>query len=916
MTRQIKRNDAASEGLRTAMLVFERWVDATTDERTSLLEDVAQRDPEAHRCLLRLIEADGVAESIHFLDRGAADDARRSMDGTEPEPQPLQGERIGAWRLRELLGAGGSGQVWLAQRCDGSYEGLAALKLLRAPAIDTHAQKRFAREGRLLARLRHAHIARLFDAGEGELRERAQRFIVLEYIDGERIDDWCDRKHATIETRLRLFLQVCDAVSYAHANLIVHRDLKPSNILVQADGAAKLLDFGIAKLLAAEDADAEVTELTQAGIAPFTPEYAAPEQFEGKPATVATDVYSLGIVLYVLLAGRRPYETDATPRQLARNVLDGASRRLAHALERTEDTGRVALHRGTTPQVLRRLLRGDLDTILGTALKRDPSERYASVQALADDVRRFLDHKPIRARADSALYRTRMFVRRHRGSVAIGCVTLLSLLLGSGTLLVQDYRLQAEIKRANAIKQFLLDAISSVDPYFSDGRPVLDPLALLKYTSEAIDRELPEDYATRAELYERLGKLTARLSRFADAEQLDRKAAGTYRQMEGEHSLHAFDAEINAIAKVLDRGEVEPARNQMADLLTRVAAIPNLPDARRTRLKALLLMAFNADQVGNLLLARDWAQRAAGELRPDIEAESGYYANARRRLAVIALQSGAVREAAPLLLELARLGLVSREPDPQRAGLYLHYLVWALFEQGNYLDAKPIADAAIAMMHRQGRERADEIVQLYADRAEVEWGLGGDAAAERDFAAALKYAGDLFKYKRNDRAQLALYYGYGIYLLEHGRFEEAMPLFASCQRVVSEVPNNWHNVRAACAAGSAYAAAHGGAAAAQIAELDRLIGEMRAHAARDLPRVLWLRAQLAAEHIANDTPSGQLDWLDEAGVLLDRSGRGGSLLARRIAESRVTLGAAPATLHADPDDQLVEVANAVLAASP
>lgn len=458
------------------MPLFERWIDGDAGQRASLLEKLAQSDPDIHSRLLKLIAADRAAEDVNFLDTNAVADARDGGDeGTTL--RDLVGDRVGPWQLERLLGVGGTGQVWLAHRCDGLHDGKAAVKLLRASAIDAQAQRRFAREGRLLALLEHAHIARLLDVGQSALRDHAQgqRYLVLEYVDGERIDRWCDHRNANIETRLRMFLQVCDAVTYAHANLIVHRDLKPSNILVRAGGEAKLLDFGVAKLLEVEggrdDGTAEMTELTRAGGAMFTPEYAAPEQFKQQAVTVTTDVYSLGMVLYVLLVGRRPYcDGQATPAQLARASRDSEPRRLSlSASGKAEDTARIAQMRGTTPEQLRRILRGDLDTIVARALKKNPAERYASVQTFADDVRRYLENKPIHARADSTVYRLRKFVRRHRVGVAVGALILIAAVAGMLGVVRAERTAAREAARAQAAQQFLVGLFEEADPEHAQG---------------------------------------------------------------------------------------------------------------------------------------------------------------------------------------------------------------------------------------------------------------------------------------------------------------------------------------------------------------------------------------------------------------------------------------------------------------
>ena len=297
-------------------------------------------------------------------------------------------------------------------------------------------------------------MARLLDVGE---TPSGQRYLVLEFVDGKRIDHWCDEHALDIDSRVRLFLQVCEAIAYAHANLIVHRDLKPSNIFVQGDGAAKVLDFGMAKLLDAGGAEEEMTELTRAGGAAFTPEYAAPEQFDGNPITVTTDVYSLGVVLFVLLSGRRPYgEERNTPAQLARAINEDEPRRLSlAATETTGNTAQIAERRATSPEQLRRALRGDLETIVTRALKKEPAERYDSVQSFANDLRRYLDHRPILARADSRIYRLRKYARRHRVGLAISAVLLLAVLAGVAGILWQARIARLEAARAIAVKGFL-----------------------------------------------------------------------------------------------------------------------------------------------------------------------------------------------------------------------------------------------------------------------------------------------------------------------------------------------------------------------------------------------------------------------------------------------------------------------------
>ncbi|MEO7324758.1 MAG: serine/threonine-protein kinase [Dokdonella sp.] len=433
-----------------AYRLFAQWLELDGAAREALLDLARSDNSEVHARLQQLIFADSEAHRQSFMAAGAIEDAAVG-DNTADADSERSGERIGNWELERSLGAGGMGHVWLAHRCDGLHEGKAAIKMLRVVVADERTNKRFAQEGRILARLTHPHIAMLLDAG---FTSDGQRYLVLEHVDGERIDYWCDAHRLDIGARLELFLQVCAAVAYAHANLIVHRDLKPSNILVLRDGSAKLLDFGIAKLL---ESEAEtVTQMTGDAGNAMTPGYAAPEQVSGGLITTATDVYALGVILFGLLGGASPYGQDSlTPLQLARAVLEVEPKRLSDQVG--GDIEPVATARSSTPDRLRRNLRGDLDTIVAKALKKNPVERYASVQALADDVRRHLAHLPIAARADSTFYRTCKFLRRHWiGAAAVGAITL-AIAAGFAASVWQAHRAEHEAARAVAVKHFLVE---------------------------------------------------------------------------------------------------------------------------------------------------------------------------------------------------------------------------------------------------------------------------------------------------------------------------------------------------------------------------------------------------------------------------------------------------------------------------
>ena len=419
----------SGSGWTEALAEFERLLAHGTRTREDALRALRQDRPALYPQVATLLEAhDHLRQAGGFLESGAvpveAPTERRARD------------HVGVYVLDKPLGEGGMGEVWRARRGDGLTQQAVALKFLHAHLARSSARERFLREGRILGQLEHPNIARLLDAG---IEPPATPYLVIEYIDGERIDRWCDAKRLDIDARIRVFLQVCDAVAHAHAHLVVHRDLKPSNILVSTDGRVKLLDFGIAKLVEAGEGRGEETELTRLGGRALTPEYAAPEQVLGQPVTVATDVYSLGILLYLLLCGLRPYANDDTsPLQLERAVLE--EQPTTPSRMRTRDPVDARVHaecRGTTPDRLRRRLAGDLDTIVLKALKKAPAERYASVPGLAEDLQRFLDHRPVLARPDSLLYRARKYVARHRVGVAAGTLAVLALVGGLSVALWQ-----------------------------------------------------------------------------------------------------------------------------------------------------------------------------------------------------------------------------------------------------------------------------------------------------------------------------------------------------------------------------------------------------------------------------------------------------------------------------------------------
>ena len=386
------------------------------EERASWLSCLHQQEPVLAEQLETLLDRHRMSDRQGFL---------RERSIGLPYETGLAGQPLGSYLLIRQIGRGGMSSVWLAERNDARFERRVAVKFLDIALIGRAGEDRFQREGVILGRLLHPHIAELIDAG---VSYAGQPYLVLEHIEGDHIDSYCDRHTLGIEARIRLFLDVLEAIAHAHANLIVHRDLKPPNILVRHDGTVKVLDFGIAKLLQDEDSPEKTLHTIEGGM---TPEYAAPEQLMGFAATIATDVYALGVLLYVLLTGCHPAGPGThTHAQLVKAVLDAEPADPSDiASPRAGETAvivqRNADHRATTPDRLSRALRGDLDAIVAKTLKKNPRDRYVSVTALADDLRRFLNHQPINVRRNAVVYRAAKFLRRRRLSVTVGLVTTL-----------------------------------------------------------------------------------------------------------------------------------------------------------------------------------------------------------------------------------------------------------------------------------------------------------------------------------------------------------------------------------------------------------------------------------------------------------------------------------------------------------
>ena len=526
----------------------------------------------------------------------------RFLEETPPPisaAQALTGQMIGAYALVAPLGRGGMGSVWLAARTDGRFERRAAVKFLNIAIAGLGGEERFKREGAILARLAHPHIAQLLDAG---VTSSGQPYLIIEYVEGDDIVRYCDAHRLEVGARLRLFLDVLAALAHAQTNLVVHRDIKPSNVLVTVDGRVKLLDFGIAKLLAQESGSGTPTQLTRDGGGALTPLFAAPEQVTGGPVTTATDVYGCGLLLYELLTGQHPAGPGPhSPLDLVKVIVETEPPHMSETV-RPAAAGAETVHaraagRAATPDRLGRMLRGDLDTIVAKALKKNPQERYASAAAMADDLRRYLAHEPIGARPDTLAYRTAKFVRRNRTAVVLTGLAVLAIAAGIIGVLVQARTVRAQrdfafraLGRAQAVDQFNVFLLSDAAP---SGKP-FTVNELLARAEHILNLQRTKNDANRVELLATIG------IQYSIAEQ-DTQAR---RVLEEAYSLSKgvweptvrADAACNLASQLARSGEFARAESLFQEGLHE---LPNAPQYSIARFNCLRRGSEIAQELGN-----------------------------------------------------------------------------------------------------------------------------------------------------------------------------------------------------------------------------------------------------------------------------------------------------------------------------
>jgi len=700
-----------------------------------------------------------------------------------------QSKSIGPYRLIRLLGRGGMGAVYLAERSDEQFEKQVALKILPIGVGGEVAKQRFVAERQILARLVHPNIARLLDGG---IAEQNTPYFVMDYVDGLPIDEYCDSLRLEIDARIELFLSVADAVEYAHRNLIVHRDIKPGNVLVEADGSAKLVDFGVAKLL---EAGSGGEALTVAGQLPMTLLYSSPEALRGEPVTTAVDVYSLGVLLYQLLAGCYPREVDRLNATGAHHQLLGAIQRPAsQALAETADSeaNRLSSMRSTTPKSLKQLLSGDLDTILNKALAADAEQRYPTVEQLMADLHRYQQRLPILARAPSLTYRFSKYVGRRKSLVALTGLAALSL-IAFGALAFrytvdshnQAVQIAAERDKAVSISDFLLATFSNADPTNSDEND-LTARELLDRGAEQIDDELSDRPGVYATLSMAIGEAYSNLTLYDKARVQFEKAMNAYQRAGQQLTPTYADAlywltnahnrlgDYPTAEKLALRGiqlneninNREGLANQLAELARIRQRTGNIDDIEPLYTRALsirrelygnqhTLVAESLHDLGSLLARQEKYERALNLHREGLSIRRAVFQTADIRL----------------IESLYNLGAVSRQME-------------------RYEAAKAYFDEALAVLDEIHPEGSADEVFIYSGLAHVSRELGDLAQAIEYFKRGVDVTRRFFD---NEHPNLGITLAnLGHVLARTGECENAGPIIDEAAQIVfTRIPNHF-----------------------------------------------------------------------------------------------------------------------------
>ena len=785
----MSRPDEISAGdrwQRTKQL-FQAALELEPHERPAFLARSCSGDPALKSELERLLEAQSIRDE--FLEP-----LPRAAEPGVPQPDSLVGERIGAYELTELIASGGMGEVYLALRADGQFSSRAAIKVIRPGLATSELLSRFQAERQTLASMNHPNIARLLDGG-ATLDGRP--YLVMEFVEGRPIDQYCDAQGCSVAGRIELFRKICEAVQYAHQNLVVHRDLKPGNILITAAGEPKLLDFGIAKLLG----DGDQPESTTAPNNPLrflTPEYASPEHVLGERITTASDVYSLGVILYELLTGRRPYRIESRhPRAIERSVCETDPERPSSVVAGQERDLRTT--HGCEASRLRRQLRGDLDNVVLMAMRKQQERRYSSAQQLSDDLRRYLEGEPVSARRDTFGYRAAKFVRRNCWAVTGGSTLMLALIAGvvgttwqrnqalanlgravdaEQSMAAEAQRARTEAETARAVAAFLVRLFQQSDPNVSLGSTIT-ARSLLDAGAARIVSELASKPEIQASLMDAIGVAYQSLGLLDPAERL-LSAALEIRKVSpgGEHPAVAASLDHLGTLRIA-QGDYDTAQTLLDEALEMRRGLlgSQHPD-----------VAVSLNNLGALSYSRGDYQAAIRLFREALEmrrsllgAEHVEVAQGLNNLAALLRATGSSAEAESLYREalaVRRQLLGEQHPDVAQS---LNNLAVLLLATQRYEQAEQYCRQALAMRQEILGNDHPDTVQSLDNLGGILQGQGKFDAAEQIYREALATGRRLLG---DDHPDVAITSNnLAMLLFMRNDFSSAEPLLRQCLRV-------------------------------------------------------------------------------------------------------------------------------------
>lgn len=660
---------------------------------------------------------------------------------------------IGDYQIVRQMGEGGMGTVYLAVRADQEYKQQVAIKVIRKGMDSKEIVARFRRERQILASLDHPNIAKLMDGGS---TEDGLPYFVMEFIQGTPLTDYCEQRQLTTEQRLQLFRSVCSAVQFAHQNLIVHRDLKPANILVTSDGIPKLLDFGIAKLLDPKAYSAELPA-TESEVRVMTPEYGSPEQVKGDPITTATDIYSLGVILYELLAGRRPYRfTGRNQMELYRVICEQEPEKPSTAATRKQDSDvhRANVSRNTNPEKLRKELSGDLDNIILMALRKEPQNRYVSAEAFSEDVRRYLEGHPVQARKGTWSYKAGKYVKRHKMGVFAALTAFVLLIAFAVTVSIQNIRISEQRdaarkaqKKAADVTDFLAQLFQTNDPAQSKGEQ-LTARQILDKGAERLRTEFKDQPEVRSELMDRVGNIYVTLGLYDQAETILKESLTVREKLFGKKNIVVAETMGDLAVALTKKGDMDAAEKLLRE---------SLPINRQLTGEQSRDVATNLKRLANVLSDEEQLAEAEKLYREALAIKRKYYGNEDpavaeivNNLALILANAGQFDEAEKFFREsLATARKVYGNDNPNVA-VTVNNLAGILWETGKMNEAEKLLRESLAMNrkllgndHPNTGRNLNNLAVILCDKGELE---EAEKLAEESLAITRKALGENHPY--------------------------------------------------------------------------------------------------------------------------------------------------------------------------